>query len=383
MVIDLELKYISSVESSIKKAVSELGRRKSDYEGIVKDLNKVGSTTSNLSDCNIYLKKKNTQLQDKIDKLNSFKNKVSTFSSNAKAADGRVATYVTDESNTFYKTVGIKTGWAAGWESFKKGTKKVWKTVTDFYEKHKYVIDLLVDVALLAVAVVSLIAAIPTGGATLFFAGFTLASAIGDTTTSAIALGYHIAGDDEKAGAWAERGLKDGMQLLGSGLDWITEQVTGVQTDFFRNLGGFAYDAISIASVVYGLGKAGSSLYKSFKTAGGGWQGFKSGLKTITGLDITCQTTVVGSEGTIKGWLSISHYFGVNVRTAGRISLTCNWIKNIRQTYKSIDSLYKGTFLTDGIKIVKDIKGAWENLQDASRCAQMGDFDKYALILSY
>ena len=376
MVIDLELKHISSVESSIKKTVSELERRKSNYDGIVKDLSKISSTTSNLSDSNIYLKKKNTQLQGKIDKLNSFRNKVSTFSSNAKAADGRVATYVTDESNTFYKTVGIKTGWAAGWESFKKGAKKVWKTVTDFYEKHKYVIDLLVDVALLAVAAVSLIAAIPTGGATLFFAGFAFAQALGDTVTSSVALGYHIAGDDERAGIWAERGLKDGVQLLGGGLDWLAEKVTGVQTDFFRNLAGFAYDVTSIASIGYGLYKSGKSLFKAFKN-GNFRQARLKGVKTLFGINLTPGESKAGYKAIAQAFSFIK-----NGKQAYTLVKVCGYFKNVKTTFNVIKSIYNGTFLTDGIKVVKDIKSSWQSLKDAKRCAEVGEFDRYVQVLA-
>lgn len=374
--LNLELKYASSVESSIKNAVSELDRRKSDYEGIGRDLNNISSTTSNLSDSNIYLKKKITQLQGKIDKLNSFKNKVSTFSSNAKAADGRVATYVTDESNTFYKTVGIKTGWAAGWESFKKGAKKVWKTITDFYEKHKYVIDLIVDVALLAVAVVSLIAAIPTGGATLFFAGFAFAQALGDTVTSSIALGYHIGGDDEKAGIWAERGLKDGVQLLGDGLDWLTESVTGVQSDFFRNLAGFAYDVTSVASVGYGLFKSGKSIFKAFKN-GNFRQVRLKGVKALFGINLTPGESKEGYKAIAQAFSFIK-----NGKQAYTLVKVCGYFKNLKTTCNIAKSIFNGTFLTDGVKIVKDIKSAWENLNDAKRCAEVGGLSKYSLILS-
>lgn len=375
MVIDLELKHISSVESSIKKTVSELERRKFDYEGIVKDLSKISSTTSDLSNSNIYIKKKNMQLQEKIDKLNSFKNKVSTFSSNAKAADVRVATYVTDESNTFYKTVGIKTGWATGWESFKKGARKIWKTVTNFYEKHKYVIDLLIDVALLAVAVVSLIAAIPTGGATSFFAGFVFAQALGDTVTSSVALGYHIAGDDEKAGIWAERGLKDGIQFLGGGLDWIVGKV-GVKTDFFRNLAGFAYDVTSIASVGYGLYNSGKGLVKAFKN-GNFRQVRIKGIKTIFGINLTPGEKKAGYKAIAQAFSFIK-----NGKQAYTLVKVCGCVKNVKTTFNAVNSIYNGTFLTDGIKVVKDIKSAWESLKDAKRCAEVGEFDRYGLVLA-
>ena len=47
--LDLELKHVSGLENSIKNAVNELDRRQSDYEGIIKDVNSVQSSTSNFS----------------------------------------------------------------------------------------------------------------------------------------------------------------------------------------------------------------------------------------------------------------------------------------------------------------------------------------------
>ena len=373
--LNIDLRYISDVEGSIKKAVNEIDRRQSDYEGIVKDVNKISSSTGNLSDCNIYLKKKNSQLQGKMDKLNSFKNKVSTFSANASAADGRVATYVTDQSNTFYKTVGIKTGWAAGWESFKKGCKTVWKTVTDFYEKHKYVIDFVVDLALLAVAVVALVAAIPTGGATLFFAGFALAQSLGDIFTSSVALGFHIAGDDEHAGIWAERGLKDGIQLIGSGADWVLEKLTGVQTDFFRNLTGFAYDITSIASIGYGLFKSGKSIFKNFKK--GNFRKLKlSGVKTLFGLNFTPGESKAGYKAITNAFSFIK-----NGKQAYNLVRVCGYFKNIKTSISIVNSVYKGTFFTDGIKVVKDIKSMWTTLKSTARDANAGQLNNYTYVL--
>lgn len=348
--LNIDLRYISDVEGSIKKAVNEIDRRQSDYEGIVKDVNKISSSTGNLSDCNIYLKKKNSQLQGKMDKLNSFKNKVSTFSANASAADGRVATYVTDQSNTFYKTVGIKTGWAAGWESFKKGCKTVWKTVTDFYEKHKYVIDFVVDLALLAVAVVALVAAIPTGGATLFFAGFALAQSLGDIFTSSVALGFHISGDDEHAGIWAERGLKDGVKLIGKGFDAVAG-LAGFETDIFENLFGFAYDVVSISSIIYSAGKLGKNLFKSIDLRNTNdltvFKRFTNASKNILGYGMT------GTSGKdLAACWQIKELIGLkSVDSARKIMLGCDFVKNLKTTVKTIDSIYKGTFLTEGNKV--------------------------------
>lgn len=374
MVIDLELRNMSNVENSINLAVTDLERRKSDYEGIARKLHKVHSTTSNLSDCNIYLKKKNMQLQSKIDKLTSFKNKISTFSDHSKAADRRVATYVTDESDTFYKTVCIKTGWAAGQEYIKRATKKAWKVITDFYEKHKYVINVIVDITLLAAAFVSLVAAMPTGVVPLFFAAFTFMQALSDTKASFDALGYHLAGDDEKAGIVAERGLRDDLQLFGGVLDSVIEKVTGAETEFFRNLAGFAYDVTSLASFGYGLYKIGKSFFKTFKN--GNFRKAKlQGVKTLLGLDLA-----PGESKESYKAIAENLRFIKNGKQAYTLVKVCKHVKNIKTTYEIADSIYEGTFLTDGIKIVKDIKKAWENLTNAYRCAEKGKFNQYAFV---
>lgn len=375
-ILNLELKNISGIESSIKSTVSELNKRKSDYEGIIKNVSNISSSSGNLSDCNVYLRKKNSELQDKINKLNSFKTKLTTFSSNAKAADTRVSTYITDESNTFYKTVGIKTGWKAGWQSFKKGVKTVWKTVTDFYEKHKYVIDFVVDLALLAVALVSLIAAIPTGGATLFFAGFALAQAIGDMTTSSIALGYHIAGDNDKAGVWAERGLKDGVKLVGHGIDIVVEAISGKQTEIFSNLFGFAYDITCVASLGYGLFKAGKGLVKPIKN-----KNYKKittkGIKAILGIDLKPGASKEGYKAIAKAFTFIK-----NGKQAYNLVRVTGYIKNVKTICYMSNSIYKGTFMSDGIKAVKDIKSIFKNLKSSTREFTMMDYAYWGWIIN-
>ena len=353
-ILNLELKYITSAENSIKSTVNELKVRKSDYDGIRNNVSNISSSSENLSECNSYLMKKNNMLQDKIDKLNSFKTKLTTFSSNAKAADTRVSTYITDESNTFYKTVGIKTGWKAGWQNFKKEVSTAWKTVKNFYEEHKYVIDFIADLALLAVAVVSLIAAIPTGGATLFFAGFALVQSIGDMTTSTVALGYHIAGNDNEAGIWAERGLKDGVK-------WVGKKVGG---EMGETILGFIYDGVMLSSVIYsstklvkGLVKAvdlrntnNISVFGRFKTAG----------TNIFGIKVTDKT-----GKTLAQCWEIKQLFGLKtVDSARRVIIGSNFISNIKTAIKTIDSIYTGNFLKDGNKIGSSISKVHSNIID-------------------
>ena len=56
-ILDIKLGYVSNVTGSIKNAKNELSSRKSDYEGIIKDVGKIQSNTGNLSTCNVYLRK--------------------------------------------------------------------------------------------------------------------------------------------------------------------------------------------------------------------------------------------------------------------------------------------------------------------------------------
>lgn len=366
-VLSVELNYLPGVQSSIAGVVSQLESRKSDYEGAINKVNRIGAST----DCNIYLKKKNQQLQDKIDKLNNFKSRVSNFSANVKAADQRVATHVRDESAAFYETVGIKTGWQAAVEAIKDFAVNAWETVKEFYQKHKYVIDLIVDIALLAVAVVAIVAAIPTGGATLVFAGFALAQAVGDLVTSSVALGFHIAGDDETAGVWAERGLKDGIQLIGDGIDWLAETTLGIESDFFKNLTGFAYDVMSVASIGYSFYKSGKGILKAIKN-----DNFRKvklkGIKLLFGLDLTPGESKAGYKA-----ITNTFSFIKNGKQAYTLTRVCGYFKNVKTTFNIVDSLFKGTFLTDGLKVTKDIKSAWSSLNSAAKAADNGFTPNY------
>ena len=352
-ILDVNLRHINSVERSIKKTVDELDKRQSDYEGIVKDLNKISSKSGNLSQSNIYLKKKNSQLQDKMNKLNSFKRKLNTFETNADKADNRVADYISDKSETFYKTVGIKTGWAAWQEGAKRKIKKAWEAVKDFYQKHKFVIDFIVDAALLVAAVVSLIAAIPTGGATLFFAGFALANALGDMATSSIALGWHVAGDDEKAGVWAERGLKDGVK-------WVGKAIGG---EIGEKVFGFIYDGLSLASIVYSAGKLGKNLFKSIDLRNTNelsvFQRFTNAGKNILGVGL------VGTSGKeLASCMQIKVLLGLkSVDVARNIMQGCKMLTNVQTTIKTIDSIYEGTFFESGNKISSTITKTIETIK--------------------
>lgn len=376
-ILDLELKHISSVESSIKQAVSKLTDRKNDYDGIKKDVSKIKSSTGNLTTCNTYLAKKSQQIQDKIDKLNKFKGAVKTFSTNSQEADGRCAELITDTSDAFYKAVGIKTGFIGWvndkWRKVKKFVKTVWEAVKTFYEEHKFLIDFIVDVALLVVAVVAIIAAIPTGGATLFFAAFALAQALGDVFTSSLALGYHLIGDDASAGIWADRGLRDGVVLVGKTL---FGEEGGV-------IFGFLYDGLTIASIIYSVGKLGKGLFKSIDFRNTNDMSFgkrvMNGVKELIGISITDP-----SKGkTLAGCWQIKTLFNLkSIDTAYKIRVSCDVIKNIKTVYTTVDSIISGDFFTKGNKIGSTYNKAKKTIIDMYRSGGFESVSKTVLIAS-
>ena len=360
VVLDLNLGHISAIESSIKRTTNAMEKRQSDYEGAVKDLNGIPSSSGNLSQSNVYLRKKNEQLQNKMNKLNSFKSKLSTFSSNAQAADKRVANYIEDKTETFYKTVGIKTGWAAGWDSFKKGAKKTWKKIKEFYEDHKFVIDFIVDLVMLGAAVISLLAAIPTGGLTVAASIWAIGTTLGDLFGDGMALFYHAIGDDEKAGIWAERGMKDAIVWIGGK---TTELFFG-DKEIGEKLAGFLYDGASLFFVVYSICKMGKNLFKSVDLRNTNdisvWGRFKTAGKEILGFSSTDL-----SNGTLKGCISIKTIVGLkSVDSARGLKIVCDFAKNIKQTYKICDSIYEGTFFEGGNKIGESIGKFFDGIID-------------------
>lgn len=326
----------ANVISTVNSTIKQMNKRIDDYHGIRQKISSISPSSGNLRDSNVYLRKKNEQIERKRDKLAAFGERVGMLMGNAEAADKRVAQRVDSSSKTFYEVVGIKTGIIGKIYDGYRYIKKAYKEVKEFYEKHKYLIDLIVDIALFAAAIATLLAA--PGALAIFFAAFEVLKSAADVCTSAEALIYHLAGDDEQAALCAKRGLRDAVQFLGNTADELLG-FFGVET-MFGELLAFSYDALSIASLVYSFWKIGASF--DFKST--------NKIKTIPG----------------RIWNGVKETFGLKTvkGVPGLLTKTFYVAKNIVTVVKTTDSIFSGSFLSEGNRPGKIVTTGIDAIKD-------------------
>ena len=148
----------------------EFGRKIDDYISELSDIktqyktayDKVSSYSNdyNVNSCNSYLQKRQKDLQTAISSANYLKNTANSYVSTVLAADKSVANSIHTESYTFYKRKGIgpqsDTNLARAWNYFStkasdflhdvSGTvQDVIADIGEFYEKYKYIINIVFD----------------------------------------------------------------------------------------------------------------------------------------------------------------------------------------------------------------------------------------------
>lgn len=371
--INIDFGYDDNVKREINAATSSLSTRITDYKGIKKKLNNMDSSTGNLTTANTYLQKKINSLQNKHDKLEKFKGAITTFNSNADAADKRVADRINTETKQFYKREGIQTGilytigsaigkgyrWLKGkiedvFESIITGAKTVWANIKQWYEDNKHWLDVVIDVVCVVAAVAGLVATILTaGGASLvfgvIFGVWGLAKAGADLVYDSMALGAYNKGDMEKYEELSEKGLKDAM------------------AEHLGPAGEYIYYGMEIASAIYGIYKIGSSASKIM-------QNYKS-LYTGNLYQGNTLASVVLSEGTKKAVI-VSDIKTTIFKAIGIVNLDAksgqfnvsNIISASEWTIKTIKSVITaesfGQFTVDTIKITATFKKIFTSAEE-------------------
>ena len=262
--LNIDFSYDDNVKRSINSAKSSLSTRINDYTGIKRNLNNMSSSTGNLTTANTYIQKKINSLQSKYNKLENFRSAVTTFNTNAEAADQRVASRISTQTNQFYKREGIQTGilyaigsaigkgceWLkgaieAGFTAVVEGLKTCWENIKQWYNDNKYWIDVVID----AVCLVAAAAAFLTAGSWIAaaFAIWGMAKAVFDLGFDVAAYNAYKDGDMELYKELSSYGLKDVMIHYGG------------------DVGGMIYYGMEIAAAVYGVYKIGKAAVASFK----------------------------------------------------------------------------------------------------------------------
>lgn len=274
-VLNIDFSYDDNVKRSINSTKRMLSKRIEDYQGVKNKLSGMDSSTDNLTNANTYIQKKISSLQGKYDRLESFHNKVSTFNSTAADTDKLVADRINEESKDFYKREGLPYGvlytigcvlsetiqWLkttaeaiinTAWEI----TKTTWQTIKDFYNKYKFIIDIVIDAIVYVAAAVALLAAFAASGGTVMvvlsvaFATWGLAKATADLVADTAAAYYYVNGDQEMYETLSDVSLKTLMKESGG--------------DF----GEYLYYGIDIAYTAFSFYKIGADITNVAKGGG-------------------------------------------------------------------------------------------------------------------
>jgi len=226
----LKINY-SELAGAIKNAEKAAKEADSYAEGLEKKVCKKiadleGGSSGNVNNADYFVKKKIGVLKAKSEKLKNFAGKLSTFEENCKEADKDVGAKFSALYSQFKKDNGFKISIVSEFfcylgtkilnsTEFGKWLNNTIRSINDFFndiwgeikywykcEGGKYVVDIVISVAAIALAVVTII----TAGAG-FFAIFTIigaiisiVNAINNICTSAAALHYN---DEDPA--WANR----------------------------------------------------------------------------------------------------------------------------------------------------------------------------------
>lgn len=236
--------FEKELERSIDSYDDELGDVSGRY-GTARDGISGYTDDGDVGDCNVYLKKRRQELQARRDAAAALREKAKTYVTSVVDADRAVANSIHKRSYDFYRQTGIgpqaDNVWSLSWYLTKttaqdflrdaKGTtKRLVADIKDFYEKNKYVINIVLDVLAVVAAVALFALAGPglIGILCLIGAAYALSKALYETATDCMALKAHNDGDEAEAEDLSSRTLTGDAVKAGAWLDGK------LGTDFFE-----------------------------------------------------------------------------------------------------------------------------------------------------
>lgn len=255
-IIDINFNYLDNTVVATSAATLALDTRLGDCGGIRNRISSISSNTNNLCTANTYLDKKRNQLKAKRDGLRQFNKDVTSFGVFAKAQDIKAAASIYVSGHKFYHAESIAHGplytiaavigdgikWLADKASKRigaliEGAKKLWQVIKEFYEKNKYIIDVIYDALAIVVAVVTMVLA--TGPVAFAVAVWAVAKSVTSFTYDSMALQAYRDGDLETAEELNGKNLGDLMESKFGKL--------GKTIYHAANIAAFAYDVTEFA----------------------------------------------------------------------------------------------------------------------------------------
>lgn len=205
------------------------------------------SGDSNVSTCNVYLKKRRSAIQTAIDSAKTLKQAADKYVSSVVSADTTISKSIHTESYSFYKKKGIgpqkDTWYARAWNSVTTtvsdfvhdavATKdRIIADIKEFYEEYKYIFNVLGDILAVAGAIALFTFASLSGVGLIILIGATwaLSKALYETVTDCMAVDAWSKGDTGRAEDLANRTLTNDMIQFGEFLD------EKLGTDFMKSV---------------------------------------------------------------------------------------------------------------------------------------------------
>lgn len=305
----INFSYSDNVAHEINQLKGKLESRIDDYRGVRNSIANINSNTDNLYQANTYLDKKRSKLEEKTQKLARFKTAVTGFSSRAEQADKEVANQIKASTKAFCREHGLGYGvfytlgvWAGEGVKWLKNTaekivsgvvsavKGAVKWIEETYEKHKYLINFIVDAVSVVASVVVLVATVATGNVPMALAAaWSLAKAISSVGYSKTALWAHKNGNDALAEELSGKGMKDDLQLLlGEKAGSLVYHGLNIAA-FAATMGGTIKDIKYLHNVDNVASKYGDILTPE-SIAGIQSSGKRTLIKITTGLDFTSKS---------------------------------------------------------------------------------------------
>lgn len=318
--------YQAGFERKISAYTSKLCDISDQYysaERIVNDY----TGDSDVSSCNVYLRKRRNSLQDSVSAANSLKKKANTYVDNIISADKTVASTIHKDSYSFYKKKGIgpqKDSWIARawnsvkttasdfWHDAKETTKRIIQDVKDFYEEYKYLFNIAADFLKIVAALALFAVAGTTFIGIICFIGamWALTKATYELATDCLAAEAWLNGDDAKAEDLANRTLTGDLIKAG---EWLDQKLGThfIETTFKVVLGGL--EVCEFVAELMLLFDAFKQIF-NLKLASNG--------KPLRALDPNYHATWAES---IRNWKMVN--WGGTLGNGARFASVTNWLK--------------------------------------------------------
>jgi len=387
-----ELSSLTSTAQSLSRKISS---RIKDYDDIKNKISGM-SGSSNLSQANYFIQKKNEKLQEKKDKIDSFITRVKDFKAEAAETDKRVARRIIADTRTFKKVNNINITFfnfvGIGFEAtvkswFGRDTvntlsrfgRNIKYVIKDFYHDKggKYVVNVIKDFAILAISVAAIVIFPPAGVVAGIFAGFAIYNATATLVYDVAALTDYVkTGNRSIADATDEKGGKDATRFIFG----KTAGLIGGDQEFWSDVGGVLHSGMSVAALVYTLGKNVKSfkgVYTDFKKLDGSFLG-----KGVAAFKKNFFTSA--SDVKMSGVFSFQSYAQKVMPSfstdAARKVTQFVWARNNYKSFKNLTNYvnfvnFNGTFDSDKwkLKVPENYKNIWD--KGKAFFKSFGDFE--------